>query len=138
MTTRLGYQRPLDTGLGIYSARTMDKGTDDERLEEIASGTLTCLATRESDKKRVLLTCLHVMAAGMRNAQGNEEMYQGGHEATHKVGSSVQPIELVVTDNYADAAASEPVKRMIVPGVTDPLVPVSGNDVMTLTLFGSD
>ena len=171
--TRLGYQRPLDSGLGIYSARTLDERTDDERLQQITNGTLTCLATRESDKKRVLLTCLHVMTGGIVNPLGGEEMYQGGHESTQKVGDSMDHIEFVNGDNRADAAVCElldgvdasvmlppptadtsdtdsqsgstssdpepvePVKRMIVPGVTDPFVPVSDDEFMTLTLFGS-
>ena len=66
-------------------------------------GTLTGLATRYEDGKRVLVTNLHVLTGSQLNASGAEEMYQGGTSDSHKVGRILDSVhrsaqELTVAD----------------------------------------
>ena len=66
-------------------------------------GTLTGLATRYEDGKRVLVTNLHVLTGAQLNASGAEEMYQGGDSDSHKVGKILDSVrrstqELTVAD----------------------------------------
>ena len=49
-------------------------------------GTLTGLATRYADGKRVLVTCRHVMARNVLNPPRTTEMYQVDGNAGQKVG----------------------------------------------------
>ena len=83
------FHRPLVSGIKIQSGKK--KGN---RLEAIIGGTLTGLATRNSDGKKVLVTNLHVMAGedddgNYHNPSGNEEMYQGLSNPRDKVGSNL-------------------------------------------------
>ena len=66
------HHRPLTSGIRIQSARTVGGQT-----EHIDSGTLTGPATRNSDGKKVLVTCLHVVTGRIgTNPSGGEELYQ--------------------------------------------------------------
>ena len=58
MTDSNNEHRPLRAGLWIRTAKPNDSGGQDV----IDNGTLTGLATRNSDNKNVLVTCRHVMA----------------------------------------------------------------------------
>ena len=51
--------RPVQAAIRISGGRTLDDGT----IQELNWGTLTGVATRNSDKKRMLVTNLHVMPA---------------------------------------------------------------------------
>ena len=78
--------RPLLGGIQIKS------GTGRHSVRSVGAGTLTGLATRNSDGRKVLVTNLHVMAGkddsdDYRNPSGNEEMYQESVSADEKVGS---------------------------------------------------
>ena len=86
MADRMLFHRPLASGIRIRSGKKKGNG-----LETIEGGTLTGLATRNSDGKKVLVTNLHVMA-GLSDGEpqepsGNEEMYQESVSADKKVGS---------------------------------------------------
>ena len=61
------YHRPLVSGIGIMSARRVNN-----QLQPITIGTLTGLATRNSDGKKMLVTNAHVMTGDIRaNPSGN-------------------------------------------------------------------
>ena len=85
------HHRPLVSGIRIQS------GKDETRrgvrsIWSVGAGTLTGLATRNSDGKRMLVTNMHVMAGkgangAIRNPSGDEEMYQGLRTRDNKVGS---------------------------------------------------
>ena len=82
------YHRPLVSGIAVLSGKTVEN-----RIEIIGTGTLTGLATRDSDDKKVLVTNLHVMAGvdangNYRNPTGSEEMYQLANTEDKKVGSA--------------------------------------------------
>ena len=82
------HHRPLLSGILVKSARKVG-----DQLQYISTGTLTGLATRNSDsKKKVLVTNLHVMAdisdSGVyQEPSGDEEMYQEAVSNDKKVGS---------------------------------------------------
>ena len=90
MTRTEDRHRPLLSGIKIIS------GTGQGPIQRISAGTLTGVATRNSDGKKVLVTNLHVMAGTnpgpsntsfYRNPTGGEEMYQGQLIPGDKVGS---------------------------------------------------
>ncbi len=61
------YHRPLVSGIGIVSARRVNN-----QLQTITIGTLTGLATRNSDGKKMLVTNSHVMTGAIQtNPSGN-------------------------------------------------------------------
>ena len=69
------YHRPLMAGIKIDS-----KYGKKHNVRHIEGGTLTGLATRLSDFKSMLVTCLHVMAGktndgSLRNPGRNELMF---------------------------------------------------------------
>ena len=104
MTSPGRRQRPLVCGIRIRSGRAPN--------HQIEAGTLTCLATRERDKKKVLVTNRHVMAgvsdSGLfLNPVGNEQMYQPYVQPTDKVGGSVQHAPFGVTTSELDLAYCE-------------------------------
>ena len=77
--------RPLVSGIWVWSGK---KDEEENRIESITRGTLTGLATRNSDGKKFLVTCLHVMTGSAQtNPSGDEEMYQESVSADKKVGS---------------------------------------------------
>ena len=79
------HHRPLVSGIRIVSAKMLGS-----TLQSISRGTLTGLATRNSDGKKVLVTNLHVMigGSGPMRPTGREEMYQEStRSANKKVGS---------------------------------------------------
>ena len=97
---------PLLSGIRIQS-RT---GTTNPQFA--GAGTLTGLAIRHSDRKKMLVTCLHVMAGtddgNYRSPSGNEEMYQGRGLADDKVGSNLVWEPLSSTgENRVDVAMCE-------------------------------
>ena len=99
--------RPLLSGIQIKS------GTGRHSVRSVGAGTLTGLATRNSDGRKVLVTNLHVMAGrddndDYRNPSGNEEMYQGLRNPSDKVGSNLdwEPLSSA-GDNYVDVAMCE-------------------------------
>ena len=148
------YHRTLVSGIKIMSGR---KGAP--QLPQIPTGTLTGLATRNSDGKKMLVTNLHVMAGEsvsgvMRDALGNEEMYQGALAADKKVGSIADWVPITPglgANNIADVAMCEldknveaeftlhdhpsHSKRHIIAGVVDPFR--DDNDPMELTILGA-
>ena len=64
--------RPLLSGIWVTSAKMVD-GV----LKPIQSGTLTAVATRNSDNKKVLVTCKHVLTGNnLVSPSGDEGMYQ--------------------------------------------------------------
>ena len=106
MGNRTERHRPLLAGLKITSS---DQG---------GSGTLTGLATRYADGKRVLVTNLHVMARNVLNPSRTTEMYQvDSNTADDKVGRMLEwvPVRVyedngaedVFADNVADIAIVE-------------------------------
>lgn len=78
------YHRPLRSGIEIRSGKRVGG-----RLQSIGGGgTLTGLATRNSDGQKVLVTNLHVMTGSVQtNPSGVEEMHQEAVAANKKVGS---------------------------------------------------
>ena len=98
--------RPLFSGLGIKSQRPAppDEGTGE--TEAISGGTLTGVATRDSDDALVLVTNLHVLAGRdtvvsvgkksyrLLNAAADESLYQGGK------GCDVQDAERAVVETW--------------------------------------
>ncbi len=103
--------RPLFSGLGVKSQRPAPPNKGTGETEAVSSGTLTGVATRDSDDALVLVTNLHVLAGrdivvglgkkGYRllNAAGNESLYQGGIGAADKIGSYADSTRL--TDGQA-------------------------------------
>ncbi len=63
---------------------------------DVLPGTLTGLATRNADGKRVLVTCRHVMAAhDVINPTGDEVMYHiDKNDAEHRVGKILNWVEV--------------------------------------------
>ncbi len=140
------------SGISIWSAKR--KGA---RLEPvIGPGTLTGLATRNSDGKKFLVTNLHVMTgSGKINPSGGEEMYQESVSANKKVGAIPpwdpdKPAWVPIVDgqnNIADVAMCEldagvdaqftmhdhpnHTSRYIIEGVVEP------RKGMTLTMLGA-
>ncbi len=105
------YHRPLVSGIHIASGREVEDESLQPRLEHIASGTLTGLATRQIDGKKVLVTNLHVMAGlgpgdTFREPIGGEEMYQELVATGKKVGSKLDWVRLS-TGNVIDMAICE-------------------------------
>ena len=89
--------RPLFSGLRIESQRPETPTLGPGEGFEVAAGTLSGVATRDSDGAQVLVTNLHVLAGfsvpsagnpGSRrllNAGGDEEMFQDGLTPAYKV-----------------------------------------------------
>ena len=107
--------RPLRAGIQIASGRP----STGQAIISLGRGTLTGLAIHGKDaaEKRVLVTCLHVMASldvvnkqkRLRNPQMDEEMYQTASTfvaSTHRVGSPLAaPVQFSKTrKNLIDAA----------------------------------
>ena len=149
------YHRPLVSGIRIKSARREGNG-----LQPIGGGTLTGLATRNSDGKKLLVANLHIMAGLGDNYQfqepsGGEEMYQESVTANKKVGTLPawdpdNPAWVPIVDgqdNVADVAICElddnvtaeftlhdhptHTDRKIIEGVVEP------TEDMTLTMLGA-
>ena len=101
------HHRPLVSGILIRSGKT-----ENNTLREIAAGTLTGLATRNSDGKKVLVTNLHVMVGvddngNLRNPSGTEEIYQETVTQSKKVGTILPQGWVRITsglNNSADVA----------------------------------
>ena len=76
--------RPLLSGIGVKSSA------------HDSHGTLTGLATRDTDGKRVLVTCRHVMAAhDAINPTGDEVLYHiDKNNSEHKVGKLLNWVEV--------------------------------------------
>ena len=103
--------RPLLSGIRIESAKKVQS-----QPQFIGPGTLTGLATRNSDGKKFLVTNLHVMTgSGKINPSGGEEMYQESVSANKKVGAIPpwdpdKPAWVPIVDgqnNIADVAMCE-------------------------------
>ena len=90
--------RPLTAGLIIIPGQ--DTVGEDGTVTGIApgvsgGGTLTGLATRDSDGKRVLLSAMHVFVGSIgqgadrtfANPQGGKIVYQGNFSEAHRVGT---------------------------------------------------
>ena len=94
--------RPVMAGLRIKATRTIGGKPATARV-----GTLTGLATRNSDGKQVLVTCMHTMAHGFGNAINHSEvMYQVDHQQKDdKIGTILysDPVSLV-SPNTVDVA----------------------------------
>ena len=131
--------RPLVAGIGI-------SGSDG------SYGTLTGLATRNSDDKKVLVTNLHTVSLSGWTVSGNEEIYQFAVSNANRVGrlytNSWVPVQTgLLQNNTADVAALELLsgvdakfalhshpshdERPIIAGVIEPRVG------MTLTMLGA-
>ena len=63
------YHRPLVSGIAVLSGKTVEN-----RIEIIETGTLTGLATRNSDNAKVLVTNLHVVSARNYPSEGTERI----------------------------------------------------------------
>ncbi len=90
MSGRTELHRPLLSGVRITS-----RIGNPLSHTHVGGGTLTGLAVRNSDKKRMLVTNLHVMAGltdqdHIQNPTGSEKMFQGGDSYAHKVGSTIR------------------------------------------------
>ncbi len=99
------YHRPLVSGIGVVSARRVNN-----QLQTITIGTLTGLATRNSDGKKMLVTNSHVMTGDIQtNPSGNEEMYQDSVTQNNKVGSIRRWVRILdkQRENIADVAMCE-------------------------------
>lgn len=105
MTVTSAYHRPLVSGIEIKSGKKVGSA-----LKGIKAGTLTGLATRNFDGKKVLVTNQHVMAGvtstgEYQDPSGKEEMYQDAVKANKKVGSNHTWVPVLNgRDNVADAA----------------------------------
>ena len=149
------FHRPLVSGIEIQSGKEVDG-----QLQYTDSGTLTGLATRNSNDTKVLVTCLHVMTGIVQtNPSGGEGMYQETVHPDKKVGSlpawdSNNPAWVPIAsgqDNIADVAVCEieeevdavftlhdhphPSGRTIIQGVVEPVE--DDEDPMELTMMGA-
>ncbi len=121
MTQTGDNHRPLTSGIEV-SIPISEVGPGGLAIEKVNSGTLTGLATRNCDKKKlVLVTNQHVMAGTYpdpvgarghtwyyRDLKGTEEMYQGQLIPGDKVGGAAEDVALDPTvDNVADVAMCE-------------------------------
>ena len=79
--------RPLVAGIAIKAGR-QPRGTGTTVYRNSEDGTLTGLATRNSDNQKVLVSCKHVILADNPPSSGElpAEMYQGLLLEAHKVG----------------------------------------------------
>ena len=104
------YHRPLVGGIKITS------GAGRNPIALVGDGTLTGLATKSNGRK-VLVTCMHVMARDLRVGAQGEEMYQDvldgppphamPEPATNRVGINMTGPALGATRNQVDAAICE-------------------------------
>ena len=102
------HHRPLVSGIEIKSGRRVNGNL----LTVGGGGTLTGLATRTSDGKKVLVTNQHVIAGtddgAFRDLVGDEEMYQDSVQTMEMVGSLLDSVPIVSGDNNtADVAICE-------------------------------
>ena len=94
------FHRPLVAGIGI-------------RASDGTAGTLTGLATRNSDGKKVLVTNLHVVAGVIDSREyqelsGNEELYQDLLTSDKRVGTNLVWVPIASgQSNVADVAMCE-------------------------------
>ena len=101
------YHRPLVSGIQIKS------GTGSSSIRTVGAGTLTGLATRNSDGKKMLVTNMHVMAGEGDNGEfreptGNEEMYQDFLTSNKRVGTNLVWVPIASgQSNVADVAMCE-------------------------------
>ena len=101
------YHRPLVSGIQVKS------GTGSSSIRTVGAGTLTGLATRNSDGKKMLVTNLHVMAGEgdngrFRDPSGDEEMYQPSTDLDYRVGTNLVQVPIVAgQNNVADVAYCE-------------------------------
>ena len=98
-------------------------------------GTLTGLAVRNSDGKKVLVTNLHVLTGGYGRAPtGSEELYQPETTSpAYKVARILHSVEIVPgQDNIADVAISE-----LLPGVDASYDPHNSNHDMGFVASGT-
>ena len=127
------HHRPLYAGIRINTKSPNDSTRN-------ASGTLTGLATRRSDHKKVLVTNLHVMtgAQGGLSPAGNEEMYQIDRNNTeHRVGRMIDKVSMGDGTNIiADVAIAE-LEPGLVPGVDVKFEPHNPNHDMGRILVGT-
>ena len=142
--------RPLVSGIRIKSRI----GRHD--LQRVGAGTLTGLATRRADGKKVLVTNLHVMAGddegSYRNPSGDEEMYQGLGNPRDKVGGNLvweplsftgkNKVDVAMCELEDDVAAEftlhdapEHSDRKIIAGVMEPVK--DDENPMELTMLGA-
>ena len=113
------FHRPLVAGVQVMSAATVQG-----QLTTVSGGTLTGLATRNSDGKRVLVTNLHSIAADghWERVNGNEELHQADLPAnpfdyvpvpSRKVGRPLDWVPVAGNkDNIADVAICEILPRV--------------------------
>ena len=106
MSERDGYHRPLMAGISIRGALADEQGT------------LTGIAIRDSDKKRVLVTNLHVLVGTLLQVTPHLglALYQLEQSETRKVGINTQWVPIHTTTaisgvtpikNYADVVIAE-------------------------------
>ncbi len=101
------YHRPLVSGIQIKS------GTGPFSIRTVGAGTLTGLATRNSDGKKMLVANLHVMAGEGDNGEyreptGSEEMYQDLLTSDKRVGTNLVWVPIASgQSNVADVAMCE-------------------------------
>ena len=98
--------RPLFSGLKVTSRRPAPPSEAPGETVGITSGTLTGVATRDSDGVQVLVTNLHVLAGKtttvsvgkkakkLKNAAGDESLYQGDIDEAHRVGKYADSTQL--------------------------------------------
>ena len=109
--TRGDIHRPLLSGIRVASGREVMKVV--RRVQYVEGGTLTGLATRNADGKKVLVTNMHVMAGEtddgrFRNPSGDEEMYQPSTDLDYRVGTNLVHVPIVSgQNNVADVAYCE-------------------------------
>ena len=102
------YHRPLVSGIRVASGREVMEVV--RRVQYVEGGTLTGLATRNTDGKKVLVTNMHVMAGEtddgrFRNPSGDEEMYQPSTDLDYRVGTNLVHVPIVAgQNNVADVA----------------------------------
>ena len=152
------FHRPLVSGVWIESVKEVDNSP-----KAFSRGTLTGLATRNSDGKKVLVTNQHVMV-GMQvlpglierrvyqDPAGDEEMYQESLGANKKVGNNLSSVRIESGQhNVADVAMCELVddvdaeftlhdhpnhsSRTIIEGVVEPVD--DSRNPMNLTMLGA-
>ncbi len=120
--------RPLRAGIAIYPGQvqynedfTIDTISPLDSVVDDFHGTLSGLATRDYDRAKVIVSCLHILAGfvteqgGYRNRNGKEEWFQTGLVEADKVGDTATVEELNIGEgktNKVDAAFCR-----IVPGL---------------------
>ena len=108
------HHETLVGGIHIASGRTVEDESGRNRFEKGGNGgTLTGLATRQSDGKKVLVTNLHCMTRvddqdRIWDPIGDEEMYQSALPAEDRIPDCLEGVPLSVVEGPLPESPSIP------------------------------